>query len=233
MKKYGLIFFQVSVFFLTMSSGSLFAQQGQDVVGNWLMYFGTNRLSDDWSIHSEIQYRNHTIEPVNIEQLLLRTGLNYHLAKNATLTMGYGYIASHDFESEQTAPESTEHRIFQQLILTNLVGRLKFEHRYRLEQRWVNDDYRNRIRYRLMVFLPLNKPTITTGTVFLGVYDEIFMNTEKVFFDRNRLYGALGYQFNKSTQLQLGYLRQRVNNFGKNYLQVGLVFNPDFRKKES
>ena len=210
-----------------MLSSSLKAQQ--DEFGNWLMYFGTNRISDNWSIHSEVQYRNHTIEPVNIEQLLLRTGMNYHLSNNAIITGGYAYVASHDFESEQKAPESREHRLFQQLILTNKVNRLKFEHRYRIEQRWVNDDYRNRIRYRLMLFLPLNKTEITKGTFFLGLYDEIFLNTEKVFFDRNRLYGALGYQFNTSTQIQLGYLRQRVNDFGKNYLQVGLVFNPDLR----
>lgn len=218
------------VFLLGLLCNPLLAQQ--DEWGNWLMYFGTNRISDDWSIHSEVQYRNHTLAPVNIEQLLLRTGLNYHLAKNATLTMGYGYIASHDFESEQKAPEVKEHRIFQQLILTNKVSRLKFEHRYRVEQRWSNGDYKNRLRYRLMLFLPLNKPTITTGTVFLGVYDEIFMNTKQTFFDRNRFYTALGYQFSKTTQAQIGYLRQRVNDFGKDYLQVGLVFNPDFRKED-
>ena len=197
------------------------------------MYFGTNRLTDELSIHSEVQYRNHTIAPVNIEQLLLRTGLNYHLAKNAIATLGYGYIASHVYVSDQRAPESTEHRIFQQLILTNKVSRVKFEHRYRLEQRWVNEKYKNRIRYRLMVFVPLNKPTITKGTVFLGVYDEIFMNTEQVFFDRNRLYGAVGYQIDNKTQVQLGYLRQNVNDFGKSYLQFALVFNPDLRQKAS
>ena len=216
-------------FLFIASLNPLSAQQ--DIVGNWLMYFGTNRLSDNLSIHSEVQYRNHTLAPVNIEQLLLRTGLNYHVAKNAVLTAGYGYIASHDFESEQTEPESKEHRIFQQFILTNKVSRLKFEHRYRLEQRWVNDNYKNRIRYRLMVFLPLNKPTIEQGTLFLGVYDEVFVNTKDTFFDRNRLYAALGYQLSKTTQVQLGYLRQRVNDFGKNYLQFGVVYNPDFRKE--
>ncbi len=218
----------LSILILVLLSNPLLAQQGE--FGNWLMYFGTNRISDDWSIHSEVQYRNHTIEPVNIEQLLLRTGVNYHLNKNTILTFGYGYVASHDFESEQKSPESTESRLFQQLILINKVSRLKFEHRYRLEQRWVNSDYKNRIRYRLMVFLPLNKPTIEKGTFFLGVYDEIFVNTKQTFFDRNRLYFALGYQFSKTTQAQVGYLRQRVNDFGKDYLQVGVVFNPDFRK---
>ncbi len=219
------------IFALAQLSSPLLAQQ--NITGNWLMYFGTNRISDDFSIHSEIQYRNHTVEPVNIEQLLIRTGLNYHLAKHAILTAGYGYIASHDFESPQKVAESIEHRIFQQVILINKVSRLKIEHRYRLEQRWVNGDYKNRVRYRMMAFLPLNNPTISPGTFFLGVYDEIFVNTKQTFFDRNRLYAALGYQFSKTTQAQVGYLRQRVNDFGKDYLQVGVVFNPDFRKKDT
>ena len=223
-----------TLLFFALLSNSLLAQQNE--FGNWLMYFGTNRLTDEWSIHSEVQYRNHTIEPVNIEQLLLRTGLNYHLSKNAVLTGGYVYIASHVYESEQKKPESREHRLFQQLILINKVSRLKFEHRYRLEQRWIdsgdNTTYKNRIRYRLMVFLPLNKPVIEPGTLFLGVYDEVFMNTKDVFFDRNRLYAALGYQFTKNLQAQVGYLYQRVNDFGKSYLQAAVVFNTDFRKEE-
>ena len=222
----------ISILAIAAYANPLFAQQTQDEVGNWIMYFGTNRLSDNWSIHSEVQYRNHTIQPTNIEQLLLRTGLNYHIADNAIVTLGYGYIASHDFESEPKEPESTEHRIFQQLILINKVGRVKFEHRYRIEQRWVNGDYRDRLRYRLMAFIPLNNTTITKGTYFIGLYDEIFMNTKDVFFDRNRLYGALGYQVSKTTQVQVGYLRQRVNAFGKNYLQFGVVVNPDFRKAD-
>jgi len=216
-------------FTIIISSLNLQAQSTENEVGNWLMYFGTNRITDDWSIHTEVQYRNHKLAPVHIEQLLLRTGLNYHISNNAIATVGYGYIASHDFESDQKSPESTEHRIFQQLILINKISRLKFEHRYRFEQRWVDSDYRSRLRYRLMVFLPINKPTITTGTIFLGVYDEIFMNTKEIFFDRNRFYVALGYQISKTTQVQVGYLRQRVNAFGKDYLQLGVVFNPDFR----
>ncbi len=220
----------ITFILIAATSAPLLAQN--DIWGNWLMYFGTNRLSDKWSIHSELQYRNHTVEPVNIEQLLLRTGANYHLAKNATLTLGYGYINSHVYESEQRAPESKEHRIFQQLILTNKVDRVKFEHRYRVEQRWVNDVFKNRLRYRLMLFIPINNKTITEKTFFVGLYDELFMNTDKVFFDRNRLYGALGYQINKEMQVQLGYLRQSVNDFGKNYLQFAITVNPNFSKED-
>ena len=213
---------------IIMLPSPLFAQQGG--VGNWLMYFGQNRLSQNFSIHSEVQYRNHTALPINIEQLLLRTGLNYHFSTDAFATAGYGYIATHLYESAQTNPESEEHRVWQQLIMNNKLGKTKFEHRYRTEQRWVNGEYKNRLRYRLMMFIPLNKPSVEPGALFLGFYDEIFVNTKNTFFDRNRLYGALGYQINQLTGIQLGLLHQQVNDFGKWYLQFALVYNTDFRK---
>ena len=209
----------------------IFAQE--DKTGNWLMYFGTNKVSDKFSIHTEIQYRSHTLAPINIEQLLLRAGVNYHFSDKAFVTAGYAYIPSYVFESEQKAPETEEHRIWQQFILTNKIGRVKFEHRYRIEQRWVNQDYKNRFRYRLMLFIPINKPKIEEKTLFLGLYDEIFLNTKETFFDRNRLYGAIGYQFNKNTNLQAGMMHQQVNGYGKWYLQFALIFNIDLRKNNN
>ena len=82
-----------------------------------------------------------------------------------------------------------------------------------------------------MLFVPLNKPKIEEGAVFVGLYDEMFMNTKKVIFGRNRLYGALGYQFHKTAGLQVGMLHQQINDFGKWYLQFALVFNLDFRRQ--
>jgi len=223
-----ILIFKKNLFLLFIIPLTLFSQEEQ--VGNWLMYFGANRISNQLSIHTEVQYRNHTLVPNNIEQLLLRTGLNYHFSNNAFATVGYAYIPSYVFESEQKEAETTEHRIWQQFILTNKIGRVKFEHRYRLEQRWVNQDFKSRFRYRLMLFVPINKPIIEKGSLFVGLYDEVFVNAEKVFFDRNRLYGALGYQFHNVASAQIGMLRQRVNDFGKWYLQFALVYNPDFRK---
>lgn len=213
---------------LLLMPSPLFSQQGD--LGIWLMYFGQNRISDKLSIHTEIQHRNHQVLPGELEQLLLRTGLNYHISSNAMVTAGYGYIASHEFESEQKEPEVEEHRIWQQLILNQNLGRVKFEHRYRVEQRWVDSDFRNRFRYRLMLTVPLNKPLIEKGTWFVGWYDEVFVNSEKDFFDRNRLYGAVGYQIKSNTSVQTGILHQRVNDFGKWSVQVAFFYNPDFRK---
>ena len=210
-----------------------FTSFSQDDTGNWIMYFGSNKISEKFSIHSEIQYRNHTIAPVNIDQLLLRTGLNYHFAPNAFATAGYAYISNHVFESERSSPEVEEHRIWQQLITNNYLGRVKFEHRYRLEERFVEDDFKTRFRYRLMLFIPISKPKIEEKTWFVGLYDEIFINGEEELFDRNRLYGGIGYQVNKNLNLQTGLLYQRVRTTGKAFLQFGVVFNTDLRKQES
>ena len=202
----------------------------QDGTGNWLMYFGTNKVSDKFSIHTEVQYRNHSITPNNIEQLLLRTGLNYHFSKKASVTAGYGYITSYLNESENNGPDIREHRIWEQFILTNRVGRVKFEHRYRIEQRFIEDYYRDRFRYRLMLFIPLNNNELIKNTWFIGLYDEIFIKTENKFFDRNRLYGALGYIFNKDLSVQAGMLHQQLQLTGKWYFQFALVFNTDLRR---
>jgi len=201
-------------------------------VGNWMMYFGMNKISDDFSIHTEVQYRNHTIAPINTEQLLLRSAINYHFSDNAFMSAGYAYIPSYIFESEQKGPEIREHRVWQQFVITNNINRVNFEHRYRIEQRWVNGDYRSRFRYRLMLAVPLNKPTVRKGSLFAGIYNEIFLNAKRVFFDRNRLYGALGYQFHETANVQVGMLHQRVNNFGKWYFQSAIIFNPDFRNNK-
>ncbi len=212
------------------------AQGQNNSMGNWLMYFGTNKVSDQFSIHTEVQYRNHTIEPVNIEQLLLRTGLNYHFNKSAFVTAGYGHISNYGWKDNIKGASATEHRIWQQFIVNNVLGRVKLEHRYRVEQRWITNsittNYKNRLRYRIMMFVPLNKSKIEPKTWFVGLYDEIFMNTEQTFFDRNRLYGAIGYQLNKTTSFQAGMLHQQVNTVGKWHLQFAVLFNPDFRKEK-
>ncbi|MDC0571626.1 DUF2490 domain-containing protein [Flavobacteriaceae bacterium] len=208
--------------------GSMFLSAQNDT-GNWLMYFGTNKISENFSIHSEAQYRNHTISPTNIEQLLLRTGLNYHFKPNTLATFGYAHIGNYVYESEQKSPEVEEHRIWQQFLTTNTIGRVKFEHRYRVEERFIEDEFKMRFRYRLMVFFPLNKQKIETGTLYLGIYDELFINDKRSFFDRNRLYGGLGYQYASNIHFQVGLLRQEVQTTAKTFLQFGLIYNTNLR----
>lgn len=193
--------------------------------GNWLMYFGQNKITNHFSLHSEIQYRNFDIIPPDLEQLLLRVGVNYHATEKVMITGGYGYIANHEYESPQIDPDSYESRIWEQFMLKNKWSRFEFEHRYRIEQRWIDEVFKSRFRYRVMISIPLNNRTIEKGTLYFTFYDEIFLNGKAKFFDRNRLYGAIGYQMSQGLGLQLGLLNQQLPDNSKHYFQLAFMNN--------
>ncbi len=203
---------------------------GEDDLGAWYMYFGTNRITDKLSIHSEAQFRFYEVA-TTFNQLLLRTGLNYHLTENAIATIGYGYINTDGtFADIPNEENSNEHRIFEQFILKNQVGKVKFEHRYRLEQRFIStqtDDFtEHRARYRLQLTYPFNEKW------FINVYDEVFINLQEPIFGQNRLYGAIGYTIKSNFSIQFGYLKNHFTGRNFDRLQLGVIYNTDFRKKE-
>ncbi len=213
-----------------------FAQnQTQDHVGNWLMYFGNHKLSEKYSIHNELQLRLY--EPFsNFNQGFFRLGLNYHINDYSLATAGYGFFRTESFTKDDKA-YSNEHRIWEQFILRNKIGRVGFEHRYRLEQRWISfssgeDDYKNRVRYRVYVSVPLNNSKMDNGTVYLAFYDEIFLDLSSTPFDQNRLYGAVGYKLNKALNFQAGYLSHRLGSTSLDRLQFSVFLNTGLGKSE-
>lgn len=158
----------------------------------------------------------------------LKGGVSYDLDRNFTLTVAGGRYATYDFRDLSTKPLNTERRLWEQLIVNQYLTRLKFEHRYRVEQRWFtfrdgSTPYRSRIRYRLNMFVPLNNRTITDRTVFLSVYDEIFLNPIGPTFERNRIFGGVGYQVDKHWVVQAGWVNQ--TNYDAATFEQG-VFTP-------
>ncbi len=177
--------------------------------GNWLIYIGNKKLNSKWNIHNEVQYRNYNAIG-DLEQLLLRTGVGYNLTENNNnLLLGYGYILSENYIGDSDEKVSVnEHRIFQQFTTKHKVGRLKLNHRYRFEQRFVEDDFKMRFRYFLNLQVPLSKKEKVDNTYYLSAYNEIFLNTKTSIFDRNRLYGGLGYHLNSKIRFEAGYMNQ-------------------------
>jgi hypothetical protein len=203
--------------------------------GNWTMFFGQLKVQDKWSIHAEVQHRDYGVAD-ELEQLLLRTGLNYHASPTTRLTAGYAHVTNYgDDEVIFQKPASTEHRAWEQLMMRHSFPGIGLEHRYRLEQRWISsaagDQYLNRVRYLLRVNIPLGKKTIEDKTPYLSFYDEIFLHLTKTPFDRNRLYGGVGYQFNAKVNLQLGYLAQTTSASTRHSLQTSVFLNFDLTKK--
>lgn len=206
-------------------------ETGEDELGSWFMVFTTNRVSDNFSIHAEAQYRTFEFG-ANFNQLLLRTGLNYHINEKAIVTLGYGNITTDgSFENPDGEKNATENRIYQQFVLKNSVGKLKFSHRYRLEQRFITtaageDDTQHRARYFLRLTYPIN------DTWYLTAYDEVFINLQEPLFGQNRLYGAIGYNFSKNISTQVGYLKNHFTGRNFDRFQIGLFVKTDFRKEQ-
>ena len=208
-------------------SNNIKGQNSEENLGNWFMYFGTHKLSEKYSLHYETQLRNYELVS-NFNQLLPRVGLNYHIDKNTSLTAGYAFIPTQNVFDQGWGEEMVaENRIWEQFILKNVVNRMKIRHRYRLEQRWVKlgeeTTYKNRARYMLSVKLPISKNE--DSPLFISLYDEIFLNISDNPFDQNRLFAALGYQFNKQMNFQVGYLRHRSGNLNLNRLQLAVFLN--------
>ncbi|WP_370477553.1 DUF2490 domain-containing protein [Tamlana flava] len=185
--------------------------------GNWLIYIGNKKINAKWNVHNEVQYRNYNAVGY-LEQLLLRTGLGctFNEGKNNVL-LGYGYILSENYIGNTNNKISVnEHRIFQQFTSKQNIGSVKLNHRYRFEQRFVASDFKMRLRY----FLSLNIPFKESGPFYFSAYNEIFLNTESAIFDRNRLYGGLGFQVNENLKLEAGYMNQFFETSGRDQFNI-------------
>lgn len=242
--------------FLSLISVCLSAQK--DIANQqnaWLVYLGNHRLSDKWGLHTEYQFRR-ADGFREWQQSLLRVGIDYFAASGEQITAGYAWIKSFPYGEQPIMHVNNEHRIWQQFITKSKFRKIEMQHRYRLEQRFIenwsgsNDEtydmsgylYRQRARYRFQIMIPLSNQELVNNTLFFAASDEVFLGfgkgIGKNILDQNRLYAALGWRFNAACNIQLGYLNQYiVKKDGiqaeRNHtLQVSLTYNLDFRKKE-
>lgn len=217
----------------------------------WYMYFGNHKLTDRISLHTEYQWRR--ADWIKTwQQSLLRLGVDYKINDAVSVTVGYGNIITWPYGDQPLPYKFNEHRLWEQAVVTQRVNRFYLNHRYRLEQRWLQGNgtseentytFRERVRYRFLIMYPLNHPDLVPKTFFISAYDEIFAQFGKNFkfnyLDQNRLYVALGYQYSSHGNIQVGYLNQYVvkgnaiQAESNHTLQVGLTYNFDFRKHHS
>jgi len=189
--------------------------------GNWLIYIGSKKVNSKWNIHNEVQYRNYDAVG-DLEQLLLRTGVGYNLSENNhNLLLGYGYILSQNHVADaQEKIDVNEHRIFQQFTSKQKIGKVSLSHRYRFEQRFVEADFKLRLRYFLAFKVPLIKTEAVPVKLYVSAYNEVFLNTESSVFDRNRVYGGLGYQLHKNVRIEAGYMSQLFENSSRDQFNL-------------
>ncbi|RXM50512.1 MULTISPECIES: DUF2490 domain-containing protein [unclassified Chryseobacterium] len=215
--------------FTVLSLGSVLTWAQKNDLGAWYMYFGNNKISKKLNWHNEVQYRNFDAIG-DLEQLLIRTGIGYDLTENNNnVLLGYGFILSQPYVNGEKK-ENIEHRIFQQYITKQKFGRFNLQHRYRLEERFLEDDFRMRFRYMLGLNIPITQKEMLPKTLYASVYNEVFLHFNSPVFDRNRVYGALGYVINKNMRIEAGYMNQIQENRNRGQIQIGFYNNIPFTK---
>jgi len=214
----------------------------------WFSYFGDHPISKRWELHLEGQWRRHDVG-LKWQQLLIRPGVNFALNQNVILTTGYGFVDTFEYGDYPVPYRFPEHRLFEQLLLKQNLGKLDIQHRYRLEQRFLgvrsdpavdqidSSRYENRFRYMMRFNIPLT----ADKKFYIGTFDEFFINFGRNvaanIFDQNRAYIALGFPIAQGTRVEVGYLFQilqqrngRIFEFNHTF-QVNLFSNvPFFRK---
>ena len=202
----------------------------ENEVGNWFIYIGNKELNNSLNWHHEIQYRNYNLFG-ELEQLLIRTGLGFDVNANNNILFGYGFIDRRNIISPNllTAGQTdqilkvNEHRVYQQFISKQAIGKLKIQHRYRFEQRFVEDEFKLRYRYFLSLKIPFLK---TNEKYYISTYNELFINANgDNTFDRNRIYGGLGYSLNSNIKFELGYMNQIFKSSSRDQLNLICFFN--------
>lgn len=187
---------------------------------SWNAYVGDHRFGDGkLSLVFDTQMRVTEVAD-GIGQFLVRPGLLFDVKPWARVGGGYAFVLSYPGVKGMEVPE---HRIWQQGILKQQVGRVPLIHRLRVEQRWlgvktldpsarpvISDyEYRNRFRYFNRATVPLTKKH------YLALQNEIFVNFGKRpanKFDQTRTSATLGFQLGRIGSIEGGYMLLASNS---------------------
>ncbi len=225
----------------------------------WFAISSNVKLSKSFSLFLDIQPR--FVGDFELMQFQARIGGDFKINDwFSFMPIGYVYVVNPLYGVQPAAYATNEHRIFQQLSFKHFASKVRFQHRLRTEERYMefrengtmeyqgysNDQFR--IRYRALANIPLNNnqagsysSSFDPGTWYLQVYDEIMMSWgEKVTYhepDQNRIFVGAGYQFSPRLYMTGGFIWQILikSNGAKQENNVGssinLVYNFDFTKK--
>ena len=227
--------------FLYLIVGIVFATglHAQTQHTGWLASFNTFSSKGKTSIHFDTQLRS-TDKLEHVQSFLLRTGFNVKLRSNLIATVGYAYIRNRRILGFVSG-YSPEHRIWEQLLLNQHIGKVPLAHRLRLEQRFISkslvngnnelvnegNTFANRLRYFARAVIPFTTTKPFTKGFFGALQNEVFVNigdksaVNGKTFDQNRAYLAIGYRVRSEFDLEAGYLNQYVegrNGFTNNHV---------------
>lgn len=218
-------------------------RDSREQLNGWINVRSDVQLSRRWYVEPELVLR--MSGPVSeMAQAFPRVGVRFQPLPALMFNWGYAYVETWPYGKLPVPLQFPEHRMWQQVQLSQSVGRVSVSHRYRLEQRWLgrmaleggerrlqNWVRSNRMRYRLQAVVPLQGPTLDDGEFYANLSDEPFLNwganIKGNVFDQNRLSATLGRRVSKALRVEVGYLEQLLQKPDGRTLERNhtLVFN--------
>jgi hypothetical protein len=162
-------------------------------------------------------------------------GPSWKVLPSMTLTLVAGKYDTYSKGGNFVSPrQSDEIRLWPQITLHQSIGSIKVDQRYRLENRFTQNGYAPRFRYRLALQYPFGKERNGLKPFQLAVSNELFFFNKSPYFQRNRFSATMQYKFSPTLSVQSGWVNQfdyKINDeTGTNFFQVGLFL--DFYRKE-
>lgn len=208
----------------------------QSDMGSWNIFSAKAGITEKWGVFVEGQIRSLKFYN-NFHYHEIKGGVSYALDKNFSVAVAGGKYDTYQAGGDFVTPKaSDEFRLFEQLTMSQYLQHIKFEHRYRAEQRYTQNGYRNRFRYRLQAVIPIKAKKVSAKTPYLSTSGELFFTDTPGYFERLRFYLGAGYQFTNTFGLQAGYLHQfdyrLVDETGKDFFQISFLWDIKWHKKD-
>ena len=183
----------------------------------WIGYIHQSRLTNKSGVWIDLHFRMTDNFVRQRTMAIARVAYVYHVRNHLRLFAGHAYANRYNQSGVNRIPE---HRLWQQIQWLetkkgfNLSQALRIEQRFR---RTIRDhslgetyNFNWRFRYNVSFTIPLGASALGRYVPFLLAQNEILVNAGKSitynYFDQNRSFLGLGYQFTKELNAHLGYL---------------------------
>lgn len=223
---------KISIVFLIILTTKTLAQNN---FGSWNVLNFNVKINTKWNAFAESQLRSLSFYN-EFHYYEYKFGATYKISQNFSATAGVGSYNTYSEGGNFKLPsQNRETRTWLQINMKNPLEFMTFEHRYRAEQRFTSNGYKNRFRYRLGATIPLNEKKVKPKVFYLLAWNEIFFTDNEPFFERNRFFIGCGYEFSEKVAIQTGYIHQfdyKINDeTGRDFLNIALLYSIDLSKK--
>ncbi|MBV8327991.1 DUF2490 domain-containing protein [Chryseobacterium sp.] len=219
----------ILIFLCILFHNTFLKGQSIDNYNMWYQYIMNAKLSDKTTLTALSQYRSFDLGGDG-RLFLANAYLEYEVAPGVEPGAGAMFLVLNSYNSKKEKVTRYETRPFQQVTLTGHIGRTLLNHRFRVEERFLNnpEEFKVRLRYLLSMRIPFGK----VGKYYGILKNEIRINATKTdIFDSNRITAGLGIKLSKTSAIELAFINQLGSFRTDNYAYIGFRNSFDWRKK--